>query len=288
MQSSLEVLGVPAELVERERSAGSSDNILKLAEGYYRAIARLYHPDVNPEAAEMLQPFTDAIQDLRHRDGLALAIERQTKQSDRARFQRNVQAELERRRERDSLSALLSLLENIDQFQVLGIKVPTSFILQFESSRTILDVVTHDRAFLSLAAGEIDMLPEQSEAPSYRNGRWSEMFLNMSLKLTRYIHNPQMMGRVDVVGFLPSGALRHEGLQDDVVVEGEFSELGEGFSGITQAPAWTAPSEAWYLPKLTPRLSQGSEVVVRNRHSGHLARIGSIQSSAPLAQNSPT
>jgi len=277
MESSLEVLGVPRHIVEFERAKGSLKNLLVIAEGAYKLYAPKYHPDRNPDpgAAAIFIGLNYAIEDLRDPDGMELAIDSLVGEDDRQSLKRQVEREMERNRERKSARAILGLLHNIDQFSVLGISGSTSFLLQFGASRTILDVGTHDSATLYLTTQELDVLPEQTEKTKFAEGRWQEMYLSNDTELW-LSHRPENATQVHVVGFIPARSLRYRSNDTFNLVTEDYSELGGAITGLRTTPAWTKPSEAWFLQFLEKQPHKDSEVVVMN-HRGDLALIGSIQ-----------
>jgi len=280
MESSLELLGVPRDIVEFERSTGSLKKLLAIAEGAYKLLAPKYHPDVNhqPGAKEIFFRLNDAIEDLRDPDGLELAVERLVGEADKHANRRRIEQSIERKREKQSLRAMFDLLVNVGQFSVLDVTGPTSFLLQFGASRTILDVSANDQATLYLTSQDLEVLPEQTERAEFIGGHWREMYLTNEVKHWLN-HVPTKSSPVTVVGFVPAQALRYQTEETIQVIHQERVELGEGVTEPRMVPVWTEPSEAWYVRFIKPKPTQSSEVVVRN-HRGLLSIVGSIQAQA--------
>jgi hypothetical protein len=173
------------------------------------------------------------------------------------------------------------LLGNINQFKVMNVNRQTSFMLQFGTGRTILNVVSHERTMLSLVSSDAsEVLSEQSEKPKYIKGAWSERYLDENGEEARYTHASNFVGRVTVVGFVPAKEFRSRDSEGDVIHH-DISELGEGLAPMRTAPSWSAPETAWYLPKLVPERTEHAHVVVR-RSSGYLALVGTVQAQANL------
>jgi len=279
MANPLEVLGISKEVVEYEKSTNSLDNLLKLVERNFSTLARLYHPDVSPATADMYVRFTSAVQELRVPAGLRHAVQWYVGEDNRAIRLRHKEAARERQFDRESLLAGFGLLRNINQFKVMGVNKPTSFMLQFGPARTVLDVKTHDTTFLGLSAQEAsEVLPEQSEAPEYTKGVWVERYLDHDGEEAQFVHKFSTIGRVNVVGFVPAREFRSRDSEGDVIHHDD-SELGEGPAQLRVAPSWSAPETAWYLPKLVPEHTEHAHVVVRQRN-GHLALVGTVQAQA--------
>lgn len=280
MESSLQVLGIPRDIVEFKRSTNDLDDLVGMAEGNFRSMSRFLHPDVNksPGANELFVRLSDAINDIRDADGLMLAIERLVSETDKRTNRHRVDAEKERRREKKGFAAVLDLLVNVDQFNVLGINGPASFLLQLGASRTILDVSANDSARLFLTTQEIEVLPEQTEEAKFAGGRWQEMYLADQTELW-LSHQPEAPTQVVVVGFVPAEALHYRMEDTFEVISDERVELGEGIADPIVIPVWTKPSEAWFLQYMEATPKKHSEVVARNQN-GLLAIIGSIQAQA--------
>ena len=280
MESSLQVLGIPRDVVEFMRSTNALDDLVAMAEGNFRNMSRFLHPDINkdPGANAFYVRLSDAINDIRDVDGLMLAIERLVSETDKRTNRHRVDAEKERQREKRGFAAVLNLLENVDQFNVLGISGPASFLLQLGASRTILDVSTNDSARLFLTTQEIEVLPEQTEEAKFAEGRWQEMYLADETELW-LSHQPEAPTQVVVVGFVPAEALHYRMEDTFEVISEERVELGEGIADPVVIPVWTEPTQAWFLQYLEATPKKHSEVVARNHH-GLLAIIGSIQAQA--------
>jgi hypothetical protein len=280
MESSLQVLGISKEIVEFKRSTNSLDDLLAMAEGNFRNMSKFLHPDRNrfPGAEDHFIRLSDAIEDLRDPDGLELAIERLVGEADKQANLRRIKQSFERDIEKRNLDAVLGLLVNIGQFNVLGITGPTSFLLQLGMSRTILDVSINHESTLYLTSQDEDVLPEKTEKVRFANGRWQEMYLANETR--RWLsHKPEASTRVIVVGFIPTKALYHRSDATYEVVSEDRAELSDKLSESRVIPVWSEPSEAWFLQHIEAKPKKHSEVVVRN-HRGRLAIIGSIQAKA--------
>jgi len=283
-----EVIGIPKEIVQKHKTDGTLEDLLKHAERVFAAHSRFLHPDVNtdPVMGALYVRMVNAIEELRSSAGMDLALRWFVGENDRATQRRHKESQQEAATQRESLVAVLGLLRNISQFRVMGVTQPTSVMLQFGASRTILDIVSHERTFLSLSATESsDELPEQSEKPEYVNGHWSEQYLNHEGVLKHYEHQPERFGKVDIVGFVPASAKKYHD-NDDVLIYTNHSELGEGLSGLRMTPSWTSPETAWFLRSMVEKFTKHADVVVRHSHSGHLALVGTIQASATIQRSS--
>lgn len=280
--SPFEILGVPRAVVEHEQSTDSTLNLLKIAERLLAAYSRFYHPDVNPDAGGVFVSMTEALQELRTPGALEYAVRDYLEVVDRAEMIRRRDSNQAVAAERQSLAAVLELLANTSQFRVVGTNQPASFILQLGSARTFLDVMADDRTYLGVSATNVvEELPEQSEKPEYFEGVWSERYLDSDGTLSRFVHRPTRIGKVDIVGYVPATAFRYSTEEDVSMYVEDFSELGEASSAVHVRPLWTSPETAWYLPRLVGKSTEGASVVVR-RANGDLAIAGTVQSRAYL------
>jgi hypothetical protein len=283
-----EVLGISKELVTEYKSSDSLDLLLKHAKRIFSAHAGVLHSDINPNPVmgELYQKMADAMNELKTSAGFNLAVRWYVGEEDKAASVRRHESMQEAAIDREKLMAALGLLRNVSQFRVMGVKEPTSVMLQFGAARSILDVVSHDRTFLSLSATEsADELPEQSDKPEYADGLWSEQFLNQQGKVSRYVHRPDRIGKVDIVGFVPAVAFKYRD-DDDFQIHNGSSELGEGLPSLRMTPTWSSPETAWYLRKLVSTFTNGASVVVRHGTNGNLALAGVVQAQASLQQRS--
>jgi len=286
VQSPFEILGIPKDVVQEMKSTGSLADLLKLAKKHFADYARYFHPDRNLATAGLYGRMANAMQELETPGGLSLAVRWYVGEVDLAERLRRREGDQAAATERESLAAVLGLLGNVSQLRVMGVTQPTSIMLQFGASRTILDVMAHDRTYLSLSATELaDELPEQSERPEYVHGKWRELFVNPQGELVHYVHHPERMGKVDIVGFVPAAAFNHR-TDEDISIHSEGAELGEGFSNVRMTPTWTSPETAWYLPRLMDKFTPGANVVVRHSHNGNLALAGTVQAQAHMQLSS--
>jgi hypothetical protein len=299
LRSSLEVLGVPKNVVAFESASTSSESDARLkavAEGVSKVYSRHYHPDRNsePGAASLYGELADAIADVRTENGMKLAIGRMVGEADRQLGISRVENEQREIEQADSLTAMLGLLQNIDQFGVLGIEQPTTYLLQLGSSRTILDVDSTRQATLSLTTQEDDVLPYQPETTSYGNGEWHETYLADESRFLQLEHLRIASQAVTVIGFVPASATRRQRSRVESGLSGSYGHTldeAEGYAqldrrqtGVRIEPVWSRPQQAWYLSRIVPKGALFSEVVVRRR-SGELALAGSIQASAAFAED---
>jgi hypothetical protein len=282
LRSNLEVLGIPKEMVENLRAAGSLDTLLAIAESNFKTYSRHYHPDRNSDAgaASLYTDLVDAIADLRSPDGMQFAVSIMVGEDDRQHGIRRASNDRQLAQQSNAMQAMLSLLQHIDQFEVLGITEPTTCLLQLGASRTILEVKRHNSAKLYLTTQEDDVLPEQTESAMYVNGQWSETYMHDEGTLSKLTHEPSSPQQVTVVGFVPAGAAsKHAGqhFRDT----SDFGQLNVTVTSVTVQPVWSTPEQAWYLECIEPQGKYFSNVVVRNR-AGKLALAGVIQAKAGL------
>jgi hypothetical protein len=282
LRSNLEVLGIPKEMVENLRAAGSLDTLLAIAESNFKTYSRHYHPDRNsdPGAASLYTDLVDAIEDLRSPDGMQLAVSHMVGEDDRQRGIRRVSSDRQLAQQSNAMHAMFSLLQHIDQFEVLGISEPTTYLLQLGASRTMLEVKHHNDSNLHLTIQEYDVLPEKVESAMYSNGQWSEVYLHGEFELLNLTLVPGPSQQVTVVGFVPAEAPSGHAEQHFQETS-DFGQLDFPPISVTTHPVWSTPEQAWYLEYIEPQGKYFSNVVVRNR-AGKLALAGVIQAKAGL------
>ena len=169
-------------------------------------------------------------------------------------------------------------LKDVDQFDILNINGATSFLLQFGTVRTVLDVDAKREAVLYLTTQELELVPIRTEKAEFAEGHWHEMYLSNGVELW-LSHLPSAPISIAVVGFIPAKTLRYS-TRDILEVHFENrTELGEGIVEPHLTPVWFEPSEAWFAPRLEAKQRKHSEVVVQNSR-GQLAIIGTIRAQA--------
>ena len=295
MENSLQQL-VPQGLAEFFISAGLEAALPKVAEQTVKAVSRFLHPDVTVSTGlklsdvELREQFLSALQnslaDIRDPDGLTLAIEELNTPEFRRRLSEQRADTRQQQLQSRALSATLSLLGNVDQFRVLGLDGPTSFLLEHLHERLILNVMSHERASLSVSGSGSEELPLQAEKPVYVDGKWTEVYFDSSdaTQTVEYVHKPENIGRVTVIGFLSADAIRQQNSMSSLAgfAETELA-LGEGLPSSGRSIPWTFISEAWFMPYVTPVYHPGDEVVAL-KNQDLVAHIGTIAASAPQSR----
>ena len=296
MENSLQQL-VPQGLAEFFISAGLEGALPKVAEQTVKAASRHLHPDVTASSGlsasdmhlreQFLSALQNSLADIRDPDGLTLAIEELNTPAFRRRLSEQRADTRQQQLQSRALSATLALLGNVDQFRVLGVSEPTSLFLDYSRERLVLNVTSHEHASLFVSGSGSEVLPPQAEKPVFKSGKWTEVYFGSEdeTKSVKYVHNPDSIGRVTVIGFLPADVVRrHESIATLADIAISELALGEGLPSSGRAIPWTFVNEAWFMPYLTATHRPGDEVVALKNHD-LVANLGTISASAPLPRS---
>lgn len=283
------------EATAREMVAlGLEDSLPKLSERLVNDFARFLHPDVNLDAdpvlrarmTTLLTTLTKSSSDLQSEVGLKVAVKRLMSLSARTQMRDEAAAERQQEQQRVALGAALTGFDNIDQFQVLKLKQPTTLMLLANGARLVLNVMRQDKTAMLMSMEDQEVLPpEQPDRLLYENGKWTEVYLDAegtSAKEKRFVHKLNPYGPVTVVGFIPASAMDRYRQEMPLPSGDSFAELGEGLP-MNFSLQWSMPLEAWFLPYFSSTRQSGAEVVVRNRQ-GMLALAGTVLAEAILPQ----
>lgn len=274
------LLGVPKTLLVREQ--GRPAVILTLVEGFYKTLAKQYHPDAPGGDAELMASLSEAFEELRDPDGLEYYLEELLESG----VESNVHStdsvlRMEERRKR-IFTAIASVLPSVNQYEVLGIDQPTSFYFMAYATPVIVDVTSCMDATISVSRTPDDIVLSSDsliDAPKmeYRNGLWHDSYL-VGDRARKFVHDDlTRVADARIVGSYEYGySNEFKLLQPD-----SFSEYSLPVGTSQFRLNWTEPEHAWYLGGLTPRLAQADVGIACNQH-GRVANLGSLVTSSAM------
>lgn len=171
------------------------------------------------------------------------------------------------REEPKRLAGILEVLHYVNQFKIMGVRRPASFLVGAgKDTRAVLNVSSYDVTHVALS--RLDGVEvSDSYHPMFRDDAWSELIevplRAMSSSPNRHYHVPVGQEQVTVIGFIPR-------------VPYEWHE--EGNHGGLE---WVEPGSADYLANLTSRVDRSSSIVLMTRR-GMVSHIGPILEQAFL------
>lgn len=268
-------LGVPKDLVVHQYTQGNLRPLQQIAEGYFKVLSKVYHPDRPDGDSDKMALFTEAIEQLRDPDGLEYYVSEMLDTASAARYEtKQILRSLELQREA-TIEALASSLWHINQFDVLGLMEPTSLLVEMGPNRLILDVLSPSRTVLRRPKPTTE-LPERVDTPRYENGHWTEVYSD-GKSVEHYAHTDV----VDVGDVRVAGSVRY-GRGLDLSGDSTTHVSLENSLKLTAHVDWLMPLQAWYLPHLQGQpigINEGEVVVTAN---GRVALLGLIVATAPL------
>ncbi len=241
-------LGVPKSVLVHERAYGTDAEVLKVAEANYRTLSKRYHPDLPTGNDVLMTALGDAIEELRDPDALTFYIDELVDNTDVHGLYLQQQSQRLMARDTEALSRVSAGLAFVDQFEILGITEPTSYLMALQGQRVVVDVLapTRTRARTTDLSTEDNVGWTNSNDFSYRNGTWWESYLNEGGKqrwqeFTDFISDEQ----VRVVGFAPE--LLDGSVKDSVnpplrsMIDTSVSQHRLG---------WQTAEDSWFLREL--------------------------------------
>lgn len=307
MQNPLEVLGVPKYLVARERNQGNYDAVLRLAEAYYKALTRAYHPDLPGGDEDLMVTFAEAIAELRNPAGLQVNVDFYVDSEDMSQVARANDRQNRSARDGQRFYALVSALWNTDQFALFGTTAPISVITGIGLNdiqdnqgaapygTVVLDVLAHDRLEVYQAYH-----PLQAEVPvpmfgppeydSAVGGGWYDHYQatgRMGRRgMVRHHHaNPRHQ----------PGVIRAIGGADRADLFGLLRVLYGGTKAATEfvldsilrghpSINWAVADQSWWLGATKASVSEGDYVILMEAGREPMFTIvGPVRASAYMA-----
>lgn len=282
-ENPLITLGIPRSVIMHEMAHGSGSSLLKTAELAYRSLARQYSADLPGGSADLMTDFNAAIEELRERGAVvAYAKELVSAQDVRDLYLRQ-QAQQLVKRDAETLPRVAAGLAFADQFAVLGIEGPTSYLLDFQGQRLVLDVLSpfEARARLTDIPPETPVGSNHTNEVGSLNGIWREAYVDGRYRKHWVPFDTFVTDEtVRVVGFGPEDLRKSDGVIANPPVRVMLK------APVTQVRlSWLSPTDSWFFSQLHydrtvrfPRL-----VLFRN---GQFAITGPLMGKRPLAQPS--
>lgn len=247
-ENPLLTMGVPRAVIEREKAFGSNDGILSVAEANYRTFAKRYSSDLSDGDAALMIAFSQAMEELRDRDALEFYIDELVGAADVQELYMRKQAQQVVSRDTRALARVAANLAFVDQFELLGIEEPTSYLMDFHGQRAVIDVLSPTRARARIT----DLTTEDqagfinSNQYKYQDGTWLESYIDTDysehwFRFERFLSDEV----VRVVGFAPE---RLDSTSRKITDTPKHTMLD---APVTQVRlGWQKPEYSWFLSEL--------------------------------------
>jgi hypothetical protein len=245
-ENPLITLGVPKSVLVHEQAYGTLEGVLKIADANYKTLTKSYHPDLPTGNDALMTAFGDAIEELRDPDALAFYVEELVEVQDVQGLYLQQQSQRLVVRDAEALSRMAEGFAFFNQFEMLGITKPTSYIADLHGQRLVLDVLSSSqgRARVTDLTEDSPVGATFSTQVRYRKGVWQEFYTDAKYKEHWYPFTKFLTDELVVmVGFAPErlGASANTDTPRRNMIE----------SSVTQVKlAWQTPPDSWFLTEL--------------------------------------
>ncbi|MEY2672221.1 MAG: hypothetical protein RLZZ508_98 [Actinomycetota bacterium] len=236
-------LGVPRHVLVLAVKDKNPKLALDIAEANYKSLAKKFHPDLPGGDAAYMSALGDAMEEIRDLDALDYYLSELVGRSDvaEAKVQAKIKKSAAQLEKRDSFSlrAVADLFEYVDQFTMLGLRKPTSFITFGQEVTMTVSVTDSDSSeIVAYRNPEMDLSVEEFRLTA---GKWQ--FKNPTLdskKAWQELGDPDMKISARAVGYV----IRDR--NEEVELDNEVQALGSGAK--IKDLQWTKASDSWFLP----------------------------------------
>lgn len=295
MNSPLALLGIPRWLVDAAVASDDYTTVKALAESVYRTLILRIHPDQGGDS-ELFSQITDAINELRDDDALAVACHFYADPTAASSRLLASQAKQLKDSQALAINALAGALANTHQLSVFGMEVPVVALLRdwnAPSQSYVLRMTSAER----LRFSQIDhhqWVPAFQDRMYFYGDTWHELCIETTRHDTTDPDNDnweqlpsevrqyeEIRARDDlvVIGGVPFGSLPHG--YEAVIVHEDQPTLTAS-SGRRVELSWSLASNTWWLPKLRTPVEIHHYVAVLQPDSGQLALLSPLICLAPL------
>lgn len=245
-ENPLITLGVPKSVLVHEQAYGTLAGVLKIAEANYRTLTKSYHPDLPAGNDTLMTAFGDAIEELRDPDALAFYVEELVEVQDVQGLYLQQQSQQLVVRDAEAVSRMAEGFTFFNQFEMLGITKPTSYIADLHGQRAVLDVLSPSRSRVRVTdlTSESPVGATFSTQARYRKGVWQESYSDANYGKHWYSFTDFLTDEsVKIVGFAP------ERLGANANVDAPRRKMiGSPVSQMKLA--WQVPADSWFLTEL--------------------------------------
>jgi hypothetical protein len=262
-------LGVPKYVLARELASGELGRLRVLARANFQGISKVYHPDRGGDEVIMTEALT-ALQDIQQADDeeLEFYVEEMVSERD-IRDVSDRQALLDDyARHGAVINRLVHASTAIDQFALLGLNEPRSYLCTLESPGLIvLDVLSPHEVIARPAIPDSSPDPDTHEYDYvYERGLWQQR----TLRGRKVVHKTalELLGqnRVTIIGRVSA----HRAATPLTSALFMPIESGDELTGIR----WDDPRTAWYMEHLSGSMLGG--FVLTDANGKHVTLIGDV------------
>lgn len=269
MANPFATLGIPKRILARELASGELGRLRVLARANFQGISKVYHPDRGGDEAIMTDALT-ALQDIQQADDeeLEFYVEEMLSERD-IRNVTDRQALLDDYALRGTIiNRLIHASTAIDQFALLGLSEPRSYLCNIESPGLIvLDVLSPHEVVARLAVPDSSPDPDTHEYDYvYERGQWQQRTLRGRKVVRKTALELLGQNRVTIIGRV-SAHRAATPLASALFIP---IESGTDPAGIR----WDDPRTAWYMEHLSGSMSGG--FVLTDAQGKHVTLTGDM------------
>lgn len=272
----LAVLGIPKAVVVHAHTTGQYDIVSRTIQATYRAYGKILHPDVGGDES-LWVALGEALKELSDPDALSYFIKEWVGETDVMGVRRKKVADDNRRDLETTIHSLTHGIQFADQFRLLGITQPTTFVTLFGLTMMVLDVKSPTLTLARLVAHSLTEFSNLVESElNYKKGQWSELVFKSerARRKTRVVFDEfAVQKEVTLIGYAPVLSLNRSIASDKASLE-----AGPPTSAIN----WESPASAWFMPKLRLRPDDAHHFGFVACKAGRVAHLGMCLASAPL------
>ena len=236
-------LGVPRHVLILAVKDKNPKLALDIAEANYKTLAKKFHPDLPGGDAVYMSQLGDAMEEIRDLDALDYYLSELVGRGDvaEAKVQQKVRksAALIEKRDTFSLRALTELFEYVDQFTMLGLRKPTTFIAYGQEVTMTLDVSDSDSSeILCYTENDMDLSVKEFK---FAAGKWQYKHAELDTKMKwQDLGDPDLRIYAKAIGYV----IRDR--DQEVELDTEVQALGGGAK--VKDLTWTKASDSWFMP----------------------------------------
>lgn len=239
-------LGVPRHVLVLAVKDKNPKLALDIAEANYKTLAKKFHPDLPGGDAVYMSQLGDAMEEIRDLDALDYYLSELVGRSDvaEAKVQEKVRKSAAKIEKRDtfSLRALTDLFEYVDQFKMLGLRKPTSFIAYGQEVTMTLAVAEPESSeILCYSDNEMDLSVKEFK---FTAGKWQFKHADLDTKSSwKSLGDPDVKISAKAIGYV----IRDR--NEEVEIDSEVQALGGGTK--VRDLTWTKASDSWFMPYIS-------------------------------------
>lgn len=167
-------LGVPRHVLVLAVKDKNPKLALDIAEANYKTLAKKFHPDLPGGDADYMSALGDAMEEIRDLDALDYYLSELVGRKEVLQATANLTDFHSDRLTKDteSLKSVLTVFDNLDQFALLGIRSPVTFITYRTGLITVINVLNSQESELLIYNRPMIQDLESTEMCEFLEGTW--------------------------------------------------------------------------------------------------------------------